>query len=136
MSNNFSLDISYYQISLFDPSFKNSFNDWGEKETSQGFSWLPGSVSCRSFNNGALQVIINESNSVKLKKETKRAISVPFKVGQQGIVEVASIPASKQIKIAPGSYTVIYEHGYAGTKICCNFTFVLKKNTTPPIFLP
>ena len=45
MEVNFTLDISYSQLVVFQKGMENPFNDWENTHVDQGFAWRPGSVS-------------------------------------------------------------------------------------------
>ena len=101
---------SYSQICLFLSSLTQPFNNWSERNYSQGFAWRPGSVSFRALvEEGYHQVnfFVNESVST-LPINCKRAFKVPFET-PDGKIEVASISDSRLLEVPPGRYILQVE---------------------------
>ncbi|MEE4273254.1 MAG: competence protein ComJ [Thermoanaerobaculales bacterium] len=107
----FELDVSYGQIAIFDPALKNPFNDWSERHNQQGFSWRPGSVSFATIENaGEMRVSVLSSEEFHQDGQAIRVIRVPFSVPAAGQIEVASIADSVLVEVAPGEYSLYFEH--------------------------
>lgn len=107
------IDVSYTQISVFDPDLQAPFNDWTDDHVAQGFAWRPGSVSFGTLRSAGLMAVV-VSTSKGFDEQSSRAtrvISVPFTVPEAGAVEVASIGSSVIAEIPPGEYELTFEHG-------------------------
>jgi hypothetical protein len=102
--------LSFSQICVFQSSLENPFNDWSERNFSQGFSWRPGSVSFRALTEDGdhhVCLFINEPVP-SLPTNCVRAFKVPFG-NIDGEVEIASISDSAQLDIPPGQYILRVE---------------------------
>lgn len=104
------LYISYSQVCVFLTSLEEPFNDWSDRNYTQGFSWRPGSASFRALTeSGDHQVNIFINESVPSLPETCiRAIKVPFDA-DDGNIEFASISDSTPLKIPAGNYSLQVE---------------------------
>jgi hypothetical protein len=102
--------LSYSQLCIFLSSLGNPFNDWSERNFSQGFSWRPGSVSFRALaEDGDHQVNVFIKEQVpSLPTNCVRAFKVPFET-KDGNIEIASISDSAQLEIPPGKYILRVE---------------------------
>lgn len=102
--------LSYSQICIYLSSLSNPFNDWSERNFTQGFAWRDGSASFRALTEEGdhkINLFINEpvpdiGNSVV------RAIKVPF-ITSDGNIEIASISDSTQFEVPPGKYSLQVE---------------------------
>jgi len=106
----FKIYISYSQLCVFVSSLDQPFNDWSDRNFSQGFSWRPGSVSFRALEdagNHDIHLYINEQIS-KVDTKCIRAFQVPFEASDNEI-EIGSISSSKLIQIKPGHYSLQVE---------------------------
>ncbi len=75
--------LSYTQICIFLSSLSKPFNDWSDRNFTQGFSWRDGSASFS-------------------------VLAVPFETSD-GNIEIASISDSTPLEIAPGKYSLQVE---------------------------
>ncbi|HEY9405475.1 MAG TPA: competence protein ComJ [Pyrinomonadaceae bacterium] len=108
----FDLEVSYSQICVFHTNLQSPFNDWTDEHVKQGFSWRPGSVCFRMLEEfGSAKVLVELKEQVNLRSDTIRAFQLPFVVPQDGLIEVASVADSKQLKLNPGSYSLAFETG-------------------------
>jgi hypothetical protein len=107
----FQVFVSYSQLSVFDPSLSNPFNDWTSRHVSQGFAWRPGSVSFKTLSESGMCDIevLSDGNEVPVSPQAIRVIEVPFLVPGSGLIEVASISDGRQIEISPGQYQLRFE---------------------------
>ncbi|MDR8522565.1 competence protein ComJ [Shewanella fidelis] len=102
--------LSYSQICVFLSSLTEPFNDWSDRNFSQGFAWRDGSVSFRALveeGEHRINLFINEP-LVELKPNVIRAIRVPFE-SINGNIEIASISDSTSLEISPGKYALQVE---------------------------
>ncbi len=109
----FTLEVSYSQVALFDAKLQSPYNDWTDEHVAQGFAWRPGSVSFGTLDDaGPLAVeafrtkVLDEASS-----NATRIIVVPFSVPEHGEIEIASISSDVSITLPPGEYEVTFEHG-------------------------
>jgi hypothetical protein len=109
----FTIDISYNQISVFDARLADPFNDWSDDHVSQGFAWRPGSVSFGTLENaGPLAADVSRSRAFdESASSAARVIAVPFSVPEHGGVELASIASGVSLELPPGEYELTFEHG-------------------------
>lgn len=109
----FTIDISYSQISVFDARLAKPFNDWLDEHVSQGFAWRPGSVSFGTLENaGPLTAEISRSRTFdESASQASRVIVVPFSVPEHGGVELASIASGVSLELPAGEYELTFEHG-------------------------
>src|ERR1041384_2036552 len=134
---NFSLYISNSQLCIFDSSVQTPFNDWTEEHVKQGFSWRPGAVSFGTLEeSGPIEVTVEIKEQINLRASTVRAIQVPFTVTENGGVEVATITDSKQLKINPGEYSLVFEVGLEEDhNMWCCFTFLTNPSKEAKILI-
>lgn len=104
------IDISYSQLCVFLSSLAQPFNDWSDRNYSQGFSWRDGSVSFRSlleYGEHQVNLFIDEPIP-EISSNVVRAIKVPFEA-LDGAVEIASISDSNLLEIPAGKYALQVE---------------------------
>lgn len=102
----FEIDVSHSQVAVFNADLENPFNDWSERNFSQGFAWRDVSVSFRTpFDGGRCKVSFYMNDPPSLSKDAIRAFRVPFLV-TNGVIEVASIPTSVQVDVPVGQYSL------------------------------
>ena len=102
--------LSYSQVCIFNSSLTQPFNDWSERNFSQGFSWRSGSVSFRGLIEEAqhkINLYLNESIP-EIDASVVRAFTVPFEI-TDGNIEVASISDSCPLELPVGSYSLQIE---------------------------
>ena len=102
--------LSYSQICIFLSSLSQPFNDWSDRNFTQGFSWRDGSASFRALTDEGdhtINLFINEPIP-DLDDRVVRAFKVPFDASD-GSVEIASISDSTLLEIAPGKYSLQVE---------------------------
>ncbi len=133
----FTIEVSYTQVAVFDQQLPNPFNDWADAHVAQGFAWRPGSVSFGTLESGgALLVDVLGSKALDEAASTaERIIAVPFSVPAHGLVEMGSIGGGVELKLAPGEYELVFEHGrdHDGN-MWANFFFKpVPRPTTPRI---
>ena len=111
MGLDFSLELSWSQVSLFDANLADPFNDWTEAHLAQGFTWRPGSVSFKvPTRTGELDVSLDFIDSLRLLHDARWAILVPFH-SWAGVIEVSTIAQSELIEIPPGRFSLLYQTG-------------------------
>lgn len=102
--------LSYSQICVFLSTLTQPFNDWSDRNFSQGFSWRPGSASFRALveeGNHQVNLLIDELVP-SLPETCVRAFKVPFET-LDGNIEIASISDSESFEIPPGKYALQVE---------------------------
>lgn len=102
--------LSYSQICIFLSSLSQPFNDWSDRNFTQGFSWRDGSVSFRALTEEGyhkINLFINEPIP-NIDEQVVRAFKVPFETSD-GNIEIASISDSTHLEIAPGKYSLQVE---------------------------
>src|SRR5690554_3017827 len=102
--------LSYSQLCVFLSSLAQPFNDWSDRNYSQGFTWRDGSTSFRALlEDGEHQVnlFINEPVP-ELSPNVVRAFKVPFET-PDGNIEIASISDSTPLEIPVGKYSLQVE---------------------------
>ncbi|NEV63491.1 competence protein ComJ [Thiorhodococcus minor] len=102
--------LSYTQLCIFVSSLAQPFNDWSDRNFTQGFAWRPGSVSFRAMTeDGQHQVNVFVNEPVPpLGDECVRAFRVPFET-QDGKIEIASISDGAPLEVLPGRYALQVE---------------------------
>ena len=102
--------LSYSQLCVFLKTLPQPFNDWSDRNYSQGFSWRPGSVSFRTLlEEGECDLSISVSEPVpSLDEKCMRAIRLPFDVSE-GEVEIGSISDSMVLDLSIGQYILQVE---------------------------
>ena len=106
----FQLYLSHSQICVFLTALPNPFNDWSDRNFSQGFSWRDGSASFRSLADEGehkINLFINEPVP-QITSNIARAFKVPFESSDRKI-EIASISDSKSFIIPAGKYALQVE---------------------------
>jgi hypothetical protein len=133
----FQIYISYSQITVCRSGLESPFNNWAPAHVDQGFAWRPESVSFKTLNEtGIAAVSVAIENHFNLRPDSIRAIQVPFTIPMGANVEIASITESKEFKIEPGEYALIFEIGLAKEDtMWCRFTFQRSKVATFKIVL-
>lgn len=103
--------ISYAQLCLFLSSLTHPYNDWSNRNYSQGFSWRPGSISFRALvEDGDHKINLYVDEPVpEMDENCVRAFRVPFEVSGNGDIEIASISDSSPLNIPIGMYSVQIE---------------------------
>ena len=106
----FQLHLSYSQICIFLSSLSQPFNDWSDRNFTQGFSWRDGSASFRALKDEGVHKVNLFINEPIPDSEDKvvRAFKVPFETSD-GNIEIASISDSAPMEIAPGKYSLQVE---------------------------
>ncbi len=106
----FQLYLSYAQLCIFLSTLSKPFNDWSDRNFTQGFSWRPGSACFRSLvdeGHHRINVFVNEVVP-PLSEKCIRAFQVPFET-LDGKIEIASISNSTHFEILPGKYILQVE---------------------------
>lgn len=105
---NFTLDISYSQLVVFQKGIENPFNDWENTHVDQGFAWRPGSVSFGSLLADEESLIqINTKSQVGISKNSIRAIVVPFEITDNCII-VGSFTQEIEVNVLNGTYELVF----------------------------
>lgn len=102
--------LSYSQICIFLSSLSNPFNDWSDRNFTQGFSWRNGSASFRTLTEEGdhkINLFINEPVP-EIDESVVRAIKVPFETSD-GNIEIASVSDSTPLEVPPGKYSLQVE---------------------------
>ncbi|WP_445371966.1 competence protein ComJ [Methylomonas sp. HW2-6] len=103
--------LSYAQVCIFSSLLDQPFNDWSERNVSQGFSWRPGSSSFRTLvedGDHQINVFIDEPIPPRLQANCIRAFKVPFET-VDGNIEISGISESTPLEISPGQYVLQVE---------------------------
>lgn len=105
-----SLYLSYSQFCVFISSLPQPYNDWSDRNYSQGFSWRPGSASFRALvEEGDHEITIFIEEAVpEVSSDVIRAFRVPFDVSDSN-VELASISDSVPLELPTGMYSLQVE---------------------------
>lgn len=121
----FTLEISYSQIAIFNPSLDQPFNNWTEPHFNQGFVWRPRSVSFRTAARTGFGTIKVEKADVPptLRNDALLAIRVPFSVTEPEL-EIASVFKGQTVPFEPGEYTLYFQTGRDGTAPWVTLDFV------------
>jgi hypothetical protein len=95
----FQIYLSYSQLCVFLSSHAQPFNDWSDRNYSQGFAWRDGSTSFRALlEDGDHQVYLFIDEPVpELDPNIVRAFKVPFETSD-GNIEIASISDSTPLE--------------------------------------
>ena len=127
----------YASIDVQDHTLADAFNDWRSEHVRQGFSWRSGSVSFGTLDTLPMSVSIYTSKTLRLREDTIRAIRVPFAVTARSDLCVAVVTEHRGIRVAPGEYALVFEHGMckSGDKMWCTFTFVPDPAAEPAILI-
>jgi hypothetical protein len=134
MPSSFKLTVSYSQIAVFVSNIENPFNDWTDQHIAQGFSWRKNSVSFDPLMDfGELKVTIELEIDLPVLDNCRRAISVPFSVPVENLIEVATISDSKTFELETGDYQLIFQVGQMNSAGWCKFSFILNGDKTPKI---
>lgn len=106
----FKIYLSYSQLCIFHSSLSQPFNDWSDRNFSQGFSWRDGSASFRALvEDGEHQVnLFVEEPVPEIAENVVRAFRVPFD-NVDGNIEIASISDSAPIEVPSGVYSLQVE---------------------------
>ncbi|WP_312239072.1 competence protein ComJ [Stenotrophomonas sp.] len=106
----FELYVSYSQLCVFSKGMETPFNDWSDRNISQGFSWRSSSVSFMTIlDEGKCEVkMFVDEPITDLGVDVVRAFRVPFSTSNGG-VEIASISDGVPIELSPGSYALQVE---------------------------
>lgn len=120
----FTLEISYSQVAIFNPSLDQPFNHWTQAHFDQGFVWRPESVSFRTAaRTGYGNIRIDRVESALLRDDALLAIRVPFSVTEPRL-EVASVFKGETVPFEPGEYTLYFQTGRDGISPWVSLDFV------------
>ncbi len=125
----FTLEISYSQIAVFNPGMDRPFNNWTDEHFNQGFVWRPESVSFRTVATraGNARVTIEKVAEGAVRDDATIAISVPFSVPEDRL-EIASVFKGEVVDFEAGEYELIFQNGKdAKNQHWCSFQFVARK---------
>lgn len=129
----FTLDISYSQIAIFNAALDRPFNNWTEDHFNQGFCWREGSVSFRTAaKTGQGKITLDRVPEPSLRDDVILAISVPFHV-DSGKIEIASVFKGEILDMEPGDYELIYQTGRVGIVPWVTLQFIPRKIQTAKI---
>lgn len=110
--------LSYSQICIFLSSLSQPFNDWSDRNITQGFSWGLGSASFRALVDDCDHKInLNIDEHIPaLADDIVWAFKVPLETSD-GNIEIGSISDSNPIEVPAGVYSLQVEllGGVAGT---------------------
>ena len=121
----FTLEISYSQIAVFNSSLDQPFNNWTEDHFNQGFVWRPQSVSFRTAARTGFGTIRVERVDAppKLRDDATLAIRVPFSLTEPEL-EIASVFKGQSVPFEPGDYALYFQTGREGTAPWVTLEFV------------
>jgi Competence protein J (ComJ) len=124
----FTLEISYSQIAIFNPAMDRPFNNWTDEHFNQGFVWRPQSVSFRTVATraGNATVHVDVVPEAKVREDAVVAISVPFTLPHEQL-EIASVFKGEVIDFEPGDYELIFQNGKTNNAPWVSFSFVPTK---------
>jgi len=132
----FGLYVSYRQLCVFDAEMENPFNEWTPQHSAQGFSWRPGSVSFGTLvESGDARILIHLGPGPDPDSGIIRAIRVPFRVPESGIVEVASIEDSTRLELPNGEYELTFQTGRSDGTETITLVFERKSGSTAEIVI-
>ncbi len=102
--------LSYSQICIFLSSLSQPYNDWSDRNFSQGFSWRYGSTSFRALiEDGDHQINLFIDEPIPgIAPNVVRAFKVPFET-PDGNIEIAGISYSTPVEIPAGKYSLQVE---------------------------
>ena len=109
--NEFDLDVSYSQVTVFHAGLDEPFNDWTDDHVNQGFAWRRESVSFKTLIEAGqhrVELVISDEFQ-PVGSGVVRAILVPFTVPKKARIEIASISDGTEHKVPAGSYSLRYE---------------------------
>ena len=110
----FTLEIAYSQIAVFNSGLAQPFNNWTEPHFNQGFVWRPQSVSFRTAaRTGKGTINVDRVGAVQLRGDAVVAISVPFKLDEPSL-EIASVFEGEVVAFEPGEYELVFQTGRDG----------------------
>ena len=110
----FTLEIAYSQIAVFNPSLDQPFNNWTEAHFDQGFVWRPQSVSFRTAaRTGFGAIKVGRVGTPQLREDALLAIRVPFVLSEPRL-EVASVFKGETLPFEPGEYSLYFQTGREG----------------------
>lgn len=84
--------VGYSQIAVFTAGLDRPFNDWEQERVDQGFAWREGSVSFATLEESSVlhcEAVVTDA--WRPHPEAERTIQVPFRITDDGSVEIASI---------------------------------------------
>lgn len=120
----FTLEISYSQIAVFNPGLESPFNHWTQPHFDQGFVWRPQSVSFRTAaRTGFGTIRVDRVDSPQLRDDALLAIRVPFHLAEPR-VEVASVFKGQTLPLEAGEYTLFFQTGRDETAPWVTLEFV------------
>ncbi|TNF78800.1 hypothetical protein FGE05_28170 [Pseudomonas sp. ICMP22404] len=130
------LYLSYSQLCIFISSLSHPYNDWSDRNYSQGFSWRAGSVSFRALvEEGEHKIAIFIEEAVpEIDSDVVRAFRVPFDVSDNN-VELASISHSVPLELPIGLYILQVEFCGAGGEGIPRINVRLNKGVTSFLIL-
>lgn len=135
MMQNFEVYISYGQLAVFGADLKNPFNDWTEQHVLQGFAWREESVSFATMHDaGTYKVELEMVAHFQMDVGVKRAISVPFEVKANQLLEIASISDGQTVQLKPAHYQLIFQEWSKKNKKC-RLSFVENGATSPSVLV-
>ncbi|MBV9508922.1 MAG: hypothetical protein JO303_01415 [Caulobacteraceae bacterium] len=129
------LFVTYAQVAVFNSNLQNPFNDWNDAQVNQGFSWREQSVSFRTLlNDVSTRVEVDMVEELTPLPNSIRVISVPFRCGEAGRVEVATITDTLPIDVPPGLYQLVFEAGvFDRSEPWCRFSLIANGDMSPAI---
>ena len=120
----FTLEIAYSQIAVFNPSLDQPFNNWTEAHFDQGFVWRPQSVSFRTAaRTGFGSVRVGRVGTPQLREDAMVAIRVPFVLSEPRL-EIASVFKGETLPFEPGEYSLYFQTGRDGIAPWVTLEFV------------
>jgi hypothetical protein len=107
----FQVFVSYSQLSVFDPSLSEPFNNWTPGHVAQGFAWRPGSASFKTLSESGTHNVelLSDGNEIPVSLKAIRIVEVPFLVPSNGSSDVASISDGHRLRLPPGPYQLRFE---------------------------
>jgi hypothetical protein len=128
--------VSYAQITFFDGTLDNPFNDWAAQHVQQGFAWRDGSASFKTLiESGQTRVEFAQVQIFVPKSSALRSISVPFVCHEGARIEIATITESQPLQLEAGEYQLIYETWFSDGICWCRFSVVRNGNLEPQILI-
>jgi hypothetical protein len=129
----FSILVSYSQVTVFDHALDRPFNQWTDKHVAQGFSWRPGSAAFRTIAEGGrhLVTVAVDVTENEQPPDAVRIIDVPFEVPADGAVEIGSISDSSLLEIPSGIYRLRFECYEPVSGQTARIRFLFTRDTSP-----
>jgi hypothetical protein len=104
------IEISFGQVSVFNSSLEQPFNDWEDVHIAQGFAWRHGSVSFLVSDQGTHEIEFDLRHDCgEVEDLAVTVIEVPFEVFEGGAIEYGGISDLRETLVPQGNYSLRFE---------------------------